>query len=93
MNPVANEHARTDLFVTKMFEANPTKGSCCSAGCSACCSEAVYASEAEVLYIIENLTPMQKAEAAARLPQWLAQTEPLRDQNMPDGSVNNCPPN
>ena len=84
MNKVAEEQARIDLFVAKMFEANPDQKSCCTAGCSACCSEAVYASEAEVLYIIENLSPLQLAEARARLPEWLVQTQALRPVKMPD---------
>lgn len=87
MNAVAAQHALEDRYIAKTLMANPEMKPCCTPGCSACCSEAVYASEAEVLHIIGGLTLDQIGEVKARLPEWLAKTKPLMDQDMPNATA------
>jgi Fe-S-cluster containining protein len=84
MKEIAQQHAALDRFIAQVFTAHPEAKPCCLPGCCACCSEPVYASEAEVLHLLEYLTPEQTAEVKIKLPAWLAPTAPLLPQNMPD---------
>jgi Fe-S-cluster containining protein len=84
MNSVAAQHAQADAYVRRCYTARPELTPCCTAGCHACCSEPVYASQAEVAHIVETLTPRQIAEVKFLLPQWLQHTQPIMSQNMPD---------
>ncbi len=77
MKEVAQEHTKADRLIAKTFDQNPTVRPCCRAGCSACCSEALFASNAEVEHILEALTPEQLAELKAKLPAWLEATRPM----------------
>jgi len=86
MKEVTQQHAGIDRFIAKTFAENPEMKPCCSVGCSACCSEPVYAGEAEVLHILECLTPEQTTLIKTKLPGWLAKTKPLMNQNMPDAT-------
>jgi Fe-S-cluster containining protein len=84
MIEVTNFHARADLYVAKCLVSRPHLKPCCAIGCFACCSEAVYAGEAEALHILEYLTPEQTAEVKMKLPEWLAKTRPVMNQHQPD---------
>jgi Fe-S-cluster containining protein len=85
MNSVSAHHAKADAYVQRCFTARPELKPCCAASCHACCSEPVYASQAEVEHIVETMTPDQVAQVKTRLPRWLEQiTQSIRDQNMPD---------
>lgn len=84
MKEISDEHAAIDRYIAKTFADSPQLKPCCHIGCSACCSEPVYASEAEVLHILEILTPEQISAVKARLLEWLARTKPLMNQDMPD---------
>jgi Fe-S-cluster containining protein len=84
MKEITEQHAAIDRYVDRAFRENPAMKPCCRPGCFACCSEAVYAGEAEVLHIIESLTLEQIAEVKVRLHEWLEKTAPLMKQNMPD---------
>jgi len=83
MTEISSQHAAVDRYIAGVFAASPEKKPCCTIGCFACCSEPVYASEAEVIHILEYLTPEQIAEVKIKLVDWLAKTKPLMDQNMP----------
>jgi Fe-S-cluster containining protein len=80
MKEIAAEHATADRYIAKAFADNPSMTPCCRAGCSACCSEPLWASEAEVLHILEMLTPEQIEEIKLKLPAWLKATRPLMDE-------------
>jgi Fe-S-cluster containining protein len=84
MIEVTRQHATADAYVARCLAAHPELKPCCAAGCFACCSEAVYASEAEVAHIVEILTPAQTIEVMGKLNEWLARTKPLMNQPMPD---------
>lgn len=84
MIEVTRQHAAADKYVAKCLAAHPELKPCCAAGCFACCSEAVYASEAEVAHIVESFTPAQTVELIPKLNEWLARTKPLMNQYFPD---------
>lgn len=83
MIEVAQCHARADLYTAACLASRPEMKPCCAIGCFACCSEAVYVAEAEVLHIIESLTPEQTVEikmAARMARQNQAGHEPVSAQ-------------
>lgn len=84
MIEVAQCHARADLYTAACLASRPEMKPCCAIGCFACCSEAVYVAEAEVLHIIESLTPEQTVEIKMKLPEWLAKTKPVMNQYRPN---------
>jgi Fe-S-cluster containining protein len=84
MNQVAAQNTAADKYVARCFVKYPAMKPCCVAGCFACCSEPVYATQAEVQHIIEILRPEQIAELKVKLPAWLEQTASLLNQKMPD---------
>lgn len=81
---VAYHHAECDRLLAKMLQAPQNPRHCCTKGCSACCSEAVYASESEVDYILDALSLAQKHELAVKLNDWIEKTKPLIHEYMPD---------
>ena len=84
MTEVTRQHATADAYVAKCFAVHPELKPCCVIGCFACCSEAVYAGEAEVAHIVESLTPEQTVELIPKLNEWLAKTKPLMNQYFPN---------
>jgi Fe-S-cluster containining protein len=82
MKTVAESHAIVDLFVEKSIASTPQKP-CCRAGCHTCCHEAMYASQAEVEYILESLTPAQIDDLKPKLAEWLVRTSELRKVRFP----------
>lgn len=83
-NAVAEDHAKCDTFIAAVFKQPQNQKPCCVKGCSACCSEPIYASNAEVDYILEAMTPEQKAEVSAKVAAWMDKVTPILPQNMPD---------
>ena len=84
MKEVSDFHERTDKYVAAAFAANPNAKHCCRKGCFACCSEPVYAGEAEVLHILESLTDKQTEALKPRLEKWLHRAFPLLRFDMPN---------
>jgi Fe-S-cluster containining protein len=83
MSTAAENHRRVDWFIQSTFAANPDTPHCCRAGCHTCCSEAVYASQAEINHIVESLSTQQVEQLKPRLVDWLARTEELRKEPYP----------
>lgn len=83
MNTVAQNHAGADAFIARCLNAPQNKKPCCFKGCHACCSEAIYASEAEVDHLIEPMTPEQRAEVAGKLNAWLEKVRAILPERMP----------
>lgn len=84
MNPVSKQHAACDAFISRVFAQPQNPKPCCFKGCSACCSEALYASEAEADFILAGMTAAQKAQAVSRLDDWIAKVRPILPEHMPD---------
>ncbi len=84
---VADNLARCDQFIDAALRQPQNQPPCCRKGCSACCSESLYVSEAEVDHLLEPLSPVERAEVAGRLPAWLAATEAIRAVKMPDATA------
>lgn len=87
MKEVVAYHARCDDYLARVFKANSELAHCCRQGCFACCSEAVYVGEVEVLHILENLTSDQLEELKPKIEAWIKKTKPLLNQNMPDATA------
>ena len=87
MKEVAAYHARCDDYLARVFKAKPELAHCCRAGCFACCSEAVYAGEVEVLHILESLTAEQVEELKPKIEAWIEKTKPLLNQNLPNATA------
>lgn len=92
MNPVAKHHRIIDSLIRN------TRFSTCCTGCTRCdcCSEAAYASNYEVTYMIEALDEQAKIEVAERAKAWITKAKPLLGMNMPDAFTwreldNPCP--
>jgi Fe-S-cluster containining protein len=85
MNPAqAQAFVEENLWV--VIEKSRRAGrpvTCRGKGCSACCSEPVYLSEAEARYIVESLTDEQKREVAARASEWLVKVQRLLNVEEP----------
>lgn len=78
---VKEDQRRIDEFVAAAFNQPQNHKPCCTKGCHACCSELVIASNAEVDYILESLSEVDKAIIAAKLPEWIEKVKPLLNQN------------
>lgn len=50
---------------------------CCSMGCSHCCSEPLYAEDAEVDHMLESLTKEQRQRVKSRTETWLQLAAPF----------------
>lgn len=86
MKRVAEQHVAQDRAIASELAKAPQFQPCCKAGCSACCSEPVYCSEAEALHIIESLRPADLDEVRTKLQEWLFKTACLRDKEFPDAN-------
>jgi Fe-S-cluster containining protein len=76
MNPpsLTEIFADVDWLVARMIEQSSRQGRpvTCRAGCSACCSEPLWATRLEALYLLESLTPVQRQAVTDRTRSWLA---------------------
>src|ERR1041385_6084233 len=64
--------------------ANPrSEKSCCSKGCSQCCSEPLFVDEREMENMLEGLTPEQLQRIKDRTREWYDKVNGHLDINMP----------
>ncbi len=81
---VAEYNERCDTFWRNVLAQPQNQKPCCFKGCHACCSEPVYASNAEVDYILAGLTDDQKEQVADKVCDWLEKVSGILHEKMPD---------
>lgn len=83
MNPshrkaVHELHEHNDAFVA-VLKANPEKTnwrSCCAPGCHHCCSEITLATDQEVDYILDQMTPEEREALKPAVAKWFEAAQP-----------------
>jgi Fe-S-cluster containining protein len=82
-NTVTEDHLRCDIFLQELLKNLPGPKPCCFKGCSACCSEPVYVSSAEVEDIVTHLSDEQKDVIKEKLLVWIEKTKGILGEKMP----------
>jgi len=81
---IARDNQVCDAFLKRTLARPQNLQPCCRKGCSACCSEVLYASNADVDYILTGMTEAHKAEVAQNVLAWLEKTSGILPEKTPD---------
>jgi len=87
MNPTKTILLTADRYLARLTRESTQRGKppCCSAGCSACCSEPVMCSRVEAENMLSALSPEARAEVTEATRAWLAKVKPsgLLNESLP----------
>lgn len=82
--------AEVDAIVAATM-GNAAESSCCSKGCSTCCSEPLYIDEMEIEYMLEGVPPDKMEGLKARAVEWLEKFQPFVNADTQNGLINSYP--